>query len=242
MKQTLTTHPGGRNRSANRTIFFAISAIVFMSCCDARAQTPGGSTIAGPGNGTEFADRQEIARGGIVTGTVTAAGVRQRGASITVVDSLTASSITTTSDFSGSYSIRVRENGLYYIYAEFGNLPAESRKVVLGPLARWQQVDFSFRVSAHGQTEVRAETKSLSKLWPVPELPPPANNHASFNSNVLDQTSNSINTTSVQVPAFAGEPVFSVDSFSINGQQKNQPLCCWLWFAHGLLRAWIHAR
>ncbi len=77
------------------------------------------------------------------------------------------------------------ENGRHYIYLEYGNLPVSAKKVMLGPLAPRQEVDFSFAAASHGKTESGVGPKDLLSLWPPAELPPPSTNIVSFSSNVL---------------------------------------------------------
>jgi hypothetical protein len=114
---------------------------------------------------------------------------------------------TTTTDGAGAYSIVVPKDGRYSIRAAFQALTSSAKEVAISSaISREQQVEFWFEGSA--------ASNYLSSLWPALLLPLVRVNALSLQP----ATSLTGGNSGAQFPSFTGDPIFSDDSFVVNGQ------------------------
>jgi hypothetical protein len=165
--------------------------------------------------------REPPGHGGILYGSVTVGSTPRAGITVTVTNPVTGSRSTTTTDGSGAYSVRIAQNGQVFIRAEAAGISAATKKVVLSPSGREQQVNFSLEEELARPSASLAGTRNLASVWQPTELPPVTTSGIGFNTNVQLQTSNSVNTTGVSIPSFPGDLYFSDDSFNVNGQGES---------------------
>ena len=105
----------------------------------------------------------------------------------------------------GLYLVRVEKNG----YSPFARQ--------LSVLSLDQELDVSLLPLAEDAPR-GISGRALAALWPPAQIPPPSTSSLNFNSSAQQQTANAIGHANVTIPSFLGDPYFSDDSFSVNGQ------------------------
>jgi trimeric autotransporter adhesin len=151
-------------------------------------------------SGTSHAERtsQEAAiHGTVKIGTLPLPSVR-----VTASDARTGKQVTTTTDGNGAYALVLPRGERFLIRAErFGYEPS-STELLLNTGKK--QVDFSLKSGGD----------NLSSLWEAALLPP-----VNTSSVSLQPAFSTIGASSgAQVPSFPGDPNFSGDSFTVDGQ------------------------
>jgi hypothetical protein len=138
----------------------------------------------------------------IIHGTVKIGTLPLQSVRVTASDARTGKQVTTATDGNGAYSLTLPRGERFLIRAErFGYAPS-STEVLLN--VGTKQVDFSLKSGAD----------SLSSLWEAALLPPVTTSSVS-----LQPAFSTIGASSgAQIPSFPGDPNFSGDSFTVNGQ------------------------
>jgi trimeric autotransporter adhesin len=145
--------------------------------------------------------------GGTIFGFVKQGTIPLSGVLIIVRDEETKNKFTTITDGAGTYSVRVADDGRYSIRFVFRALTSSPQQIAFGPrAARKQEADFSFEGSAGAN--------SLTSEWPALIMPPVAVSTISLQPTFT----NPGGTSGAQFPQFPGDPNFSGDSFTVNGQ------------------------
>ena len=141
--------------------------------------------------------RESVIRGTVKIGTLPLQSVR-----VTASDGRTGRQVTTATDGNGAYSLTLTRGERFLIRAErFGYAPS-STEVLLN--VGTKQVDFSLKSGGD----------NLSSLWEAALLPP-----VSTSSVSLQPAFSTIGSSSgAQIPSFPGDPNFSSDSFTVDGQ------------------------
>ena len=141
--------------------------------------------------------RESVIRGTVKIGTLPLQSVR-----VTASDARTGKQVTTTTDGNGAYSLTLPRGERFLIRAErFGFEPSTTE---LSLNTGKKQVDFSLKNGGD----------SLSSLWEAALLPP-----VTISSVSLQPAFSTIGASSgAQIPSFPGDPNFSGDSFTVDGQ------------------------
>ncbi len=148
-------------------------------------------------------------------GRVTSKGQPLAKATVTVINTISGARLTALTDPSGAWSLLALRRGVYLVRVE---------KPGYAPLARQQSVitadeGFDCDLLPQGEEESRGiGSRALASLWPSVQIPPPASSSLNFNLSIQQQTATAVSHASVSIPSFAGDPYFSDDSFSIEGQ------------------------
>jgi hypothetical protein len=142
-------------------------------------------------------NREAVIRGTVKIGTLPLQSVR-----VTASDARTGKQVTTTTDGNGVYSLTLPRGERFLIRAErFGYEPSSTE---LSLNTGKKQVDFSLKSGGD----------SLSSLWEAALLPPVTTSSVS-----LQPAFSTIGASSgAQIPSFPGDPNFSGDSFTVDGQ------------------------
>jgi trimeric autotransporter adhesin len=146
----------------------------------------------------------------VKAGTIPMGGVR-----VTATNLRSGVSISTFTDGGGAYSMTLTESGRYLVRAEYGTFSASTR-VVLIEVSAGAQVDLLLQKASALQAENSTGSNSISSLWPSQLLPP-----VSISSITMQPATGSAGGNSGgQLPSFPGDPDFSGDTFTVNGQAQ----------------------
>jgi trimeric autotransporter adhesin len=149
-------------------------------------------------------------QGGRIHGFIRVGTIPLSGVIVAATNTHSGKKFTSITDGSGAYSIRVSQSGTYQVRAEFPDLTSSAQDIVLDSNNSQHQLDFSF---ANGPFSPSTVT-SLSSLWPAALMPPISINTSSLQPATVNTGGNS----GAQFPAFLGDPQYSGDTFTINGQ------------------------
>jgi trimeric autotransporter adhesin len=152
-------------------------------------------------SGVPPADREAM-REAVIYGTVKIGTLPLQSVRVTASNARTGKQVTKITDGNGAYSLSLSLGERFLIRAErFGYAPS-STEVLLS--TGQKQVDFSLQNGGN----------NLSSLWEAVLLPP-----VSISSVSLQPAFSTIGASSgAQVPSFPGDPNFSGDSFTVDGQ------------------------
>ena len=142
-------------------------------------------------------ERKSVIHGTVKIGTLPLQSVR-----VTASDARNGKQVTTVTDANGAYSLTLPRGERFLIRAErFGYEPSTTEVLLNAPT---KQTDFSLKSGAD----------SLTSLWEAALLPP-----VTASSVSLQPAFSTIGASSgAQVPSFPGDPNFSGDSFTVDGQ------------------------
>jgi hypothetical protein len=145
---------------------------------------------------------RETTQEAVVHGTVKIGPLPLQSVRVTASGARTGKQVTTTTDGNGAYLLTLHRGERFLIRAERFGYATSSTEVLLN--TGQKQVDFSLQNGAN----------NLSSLWEAVLLPP-----VSISSVSLQPAFSTIGASSgAQVPSFPGDPNFSGDSFTVDGQ------------------------
>ena len=152
-------------------------------------------------SGVPPADRRMMQEA-VIHGTVKIGTLPLQSVRVTASDTRTGKQVTTSTDGNGAYSLALSRGERFLIRAERFGFATSSTEVLLS--SEQQQVNFS----------LKSGSDNLSSLWEAALLPP-----VSVSSVSLQPAFSTIGASSgAQIPSFPGDPNFSGDSFTIDGQ------------------------
>ena len=150
-------------------------------------------------------------------GRVTAQDQPVNLATVTISNPVSGSVLTTFTDNAGAWSMPRLRRGLYVVRVEKNGYSSFARQ--LSVLSVDQELDVSLPPLAEDAPR-GIGGRALAALWPPAQIPPPSTSSLNFNISAQQQTANAIGHANVAIPSFLGDPYFSDDSFSVNGQNS----------------------
>lgn len=147
------------------------------------------------------ADRETVQEA-VIHGTVKIGTLPLQSVRVTASDARTGKQVTTTTDGNGAYSLTLPRDERFLIRAERFGYALSSTEFLLNTATK--QVNFSLKSGGD----------NLSSLWEAALLPPV------ITSSVSLQPAFSIigASSGAQIPSLSGDPNFSGDSFTVDGQ------------------------
>ncbi len=170
---------------------------------------------AGAWSQAKLSAGQESAAKITLHGHVTAQDQPVDSATVTISNPVSGSILTTFTDHAGAWSMPRLRRGLYLVRVEKNGYSPFARQ--LSVLSLDQELDVSLLPLAEDAPR-GISGRALAALWPPAQIPPPSTSSLNFNSSAQQQTANAIGHANVTIPSFLGDPYFSDDSFSVNGQ------------------------
>ncbi len=206
---------------ANRMCMIALGIAAFGTL--ARAQAPTDAPAAAPAVAAPAPEAQTVT-GGRLHGVVKSGNIPLPGVTVTAQNTLTGKKYSTTTDITGTWVLKLPQNGRYVIRTQFAAFAPATSETLLNATNREQTVDFQLMLASRvAQQEQQAGENS--DIQEAASMFQQLAGNGAGNLNLMSALSGDTETgngvagiSGAELPTAASNSDFGTDSVSITGQ------------------------